>query len=238
MNTVLRPPDLSSGPRQDSSTRIYGVVLSVGVLCSLAIATTYEFTRPIIARNKIAQRRRAILDVIPQATSIAAFSFDSALGQFVQVPEETEGGELVFAGFDESGDLVGVAKAAQGSGYQDSIQLLYGYLPSTQSVIGIRVLESRETPGLGDRIEKDPNFLQNFDQLDVRVSEDGERLEHEIAFVKPGEKTDPWQIDGITGATISSRSVAEILRQSTSEWVPRIRRSQAVFRSSAKEDAS
>ena len=161
------------------------------MLCSLAIAITYEVTRPIIARNKIAQRRLAILDVIPQATSIAAFRFDSATGQFAQVPEETEGGELVFAGFDASGDLVGVAKAAAGSGYQDSIQLLYGYLPSTESVIGIRVLESRETPGLGDRIETDPNFLQNFDQLDVRVSEDGERLEHEITFVKPGEKTDP-----------------------------------------------
>ena len=238
MNANPNPVDLQTSPRQDSANRIYGVVLSVGVLCSLAIVTTYEITRPIIARNKITQRRQAILDVLPQASSIAAYAFDSSTGNFVPVPEESEDADLVFAGFGKSGELVGLAIGAQGMGYQDTIQLLYGYNPATESVIGIRVLESRETPGLGDRVEKDPDYLRNFEQLDVRVSDDGERLEHEIAFVKSGEKKELWQIDGITGATISSRAVAEMLQRSTNDWVPRIRRNQAEFRASASGDPS
>lgn len=238
MSANQNPSDLAGSARQDTPMWIYGVVLSVGVLCSLAIVTTYEMTRPIIARNKIAQRRQAILDVLPEANSVTAFAFDSATGNLAAVPEESEGSELVFAGFSASGELVGLAIAGEGTGYQDTIRLLYGYVPSTDSVIGIRVLESRETPGLGDRIESDPAFLGNFKQLDVRVSADGERLEHEIAFVKPSEKSNPWEIDGITGATISSRAVAEILRQSTNEWVPKLRSRQAEFRSSAKEDPS
>ena len=45
-------------------------------------------------------------------------------------------------------------------GYQDVIRiLLYGYSPEHQAIVGMRVLESRETPGLGDKIEKDPAFL-------------------------------------------------------------------------------
>ena len=206
----------------ESPLRIYAIVLSVGVLCSLAIVTTYEWTRPIIAENRIEQRRRAILDVVPQADSIQAFAFDEADQSFQPVPENSDDGGLVFAGFDDSGDLVGLALAARGMGYQDSIELLYGYDPATESVVGIRVLESRETPGLGDRIETDEVFLDNFKQLDARVAEDGRSLVHEITFVKPGEKTEAWQIDGITGATISSRAVSEMLRESTNTWLPRV----------------
>lgn len=231
-------PETSATVKAGSTSRIYAVVLSVGVLCSLAIVTTYEVTRPVIAGNRIAQLRRAILDVIPDADSIAAFKFDEKAGKFSQVPEATGDAELVYAGFDTSGEVMGIAIAAQGTGYQDAIRLLYGYVPQTQSVVGIRVLESRETPGLGDRIETDDHFLNNFALLDVRMRGDGERLEHEIEFVKPGAKTEAWQIDGISGATISSRAVAEMIRGSTNLWVPRIHRNQSQIRATTNGEPS
>lgn len=226
MSTLDTQQEATSIARPNPTPRIYGVVLGVGVLCSLAIVTTYELTRPVIRQNKIDQRRQAILDVVPDATTIGTFGFDTEKDSFYRESEDSESSELVFAGFDEAGSLVGIAMPAQGMGYQDNIQFLYGYSPAKEAVIGIRVLESRETPGLGDRIEKDPQFLKNFEQLDASLSEDGETLSHPIEFVKAGEKTDAWQIDGITGATISSRAVADTLRQSTNQWVPRIQRHQ------------
>ena len=36
-------------------------------------------------------------------------------------------------------------------GYQDVIVVFYGYSSADDAVIGIRVLESKETPGLGDQ---------------------------------------------------------------------------------------
>jgi electron transport complex protein RnfG len=45
-------------------------------------------------------------------------------------------------------------------------------------------------------------------------------MEHPIELVKHGEKTDPWQVEAITGATISSRAVTSILRESTAAAVP------------------
>ena len=108
-------------------------------------------------------------------------------------------------------------------GYQDVIALLYGYAPEHEAVVGIRVLESRETPGLGDKIETDARFLANFERLDVSLTPDGAAPAHPIEPVKPGEKQHPWQIDGITGATISSHAVADILRRSTALWIPRVR---------------
>ncbi|NIN78696.1 MAG: FMN-binding protein, partial [Planctomycetales bacterium] len=53
-------------------------------------------------------------------------------------------------------------------------------------IIGMKVLESKETPGLGDKIGKDPKFLANFDKLEARLAEDGTNLEHAFEVVKPG----------------------------------------------------
>lgn len=136
---------------------------------------------------------------------------------------------VVHAGYDESGSLVGVAIQAQGMGYQDVIRILYGYDPASDAIIGMQVLASKETPGLGDKIEKDPAFLANFEALDVKLAPDGQSLQHPIEAVKGGQKSQPWQIDGITGATISSKAIAGMLRESSARWVPIIHRQRTDF---------
>jgi len=181
----------------------------------------FELTRPIIAQNKIEARERAILQVLPEAVTTAAFVVGDG-DRFVPAAADSEGADLVFAGYGESGELVGLAIEAQGMGYQDIIRLLYGYAPGQQAIIGIRVLESRETPGLGDRIDKDPGYLRNFERLDVSLDASRTALVHPLEAVKSGEKQSPWQIDGITGATISSVAVAEMLRASAAQWIPRV----------------
>ncbi|TWU31575.1 FMN-binding protein [Novipirellula artificiosorum] len=203
-----------------SAAKIYGVVLSVGVVCSLLIVSTYEFTKPIIQANKLAARELAILEVISDAVTSEAFVLDEATGEFQKASASSEDQNLVFAGYNQKGELAGLALGTKGMGYQDYIHVLYGYSPEQQAIVGISVLESRETPGLGDRIQTDPAFLKNFEKLDVRV--DGDKLAHELEYVKAGEKTDEWQIDGISGATISSQATADMLRESTNKWIPRV----------------
>jgi electron transport complex protein RnfG len=108
-------------------------------------------------------------------------------------------------------------------GYQDVIGVIYGYSFAEEAIIGMQVLESKETPGLGDKIETDPAFLQNFERLDVSLVDDLSEVANPIVPVKHGEKTHPWEVDGITGATISSVAIAKILDASAQYWIPRIR---------------
>ena len=75
----------------------------------------------------------------------------------------------------------------------------------------MHVLESRETPGLGDRIFKDPEFVASFRSLATQP---------EIVLVPKGSGTAPHEVDGITGATISSKAVVKILNASTAQWTP------------------
>ena len=207
---------------------MYRALICVGVACSLLIVVVYELTGPIIRRNKLEYRNQAIFDVLPKAKKSATFRL-TADGRFEFVPADSEEADLVFAGFDDQEKLVGLAIEAQGMGYQDTIRLLYGYSFDAQAIIGIRVLESLETPGLGDRIETDEQFLRNFEALDVRVNASGEDLEQKIEFVKPGQKNAAWQIDGISGATISSKATADMLSESSARWIPIVRARKTDF---------
>jgi electron transport complex protein RnfG len=207
--------------QQVRSSRLLYSMVGLGMLCALLIAVTYEGTKPQIAALRAAALEQAIFQVIPGAEQTATFSYDAEQG-FRPKTEEQEA--AVYAGFDASGALVGVALEAAGQGYADLIKILYGYDPQQEAVVGFQVLETKETPGLGDKIEKDPVFLANFEALDVKLAAQGDTLANKIITVKSGEKQSPWQIDGITGATISSRAIGDMLGKHTSEWIPIIQK--------------
>jgi electron transport complex protein RnfG len=125
----------------------------------------------------------------------------------VQEPDKDE--PVVYGGYDEQSDFVGYAVPAAGPGFQDTIAILYGFKPDTRRVVGMEVLESRETPGLGDKIYKDMDWVNEFKSLDT---------EPEIVAVKKGTKTASNQVDAITGATISSKAIVRIINEAQAQW--------------------
>lgn len=214
---MTAPPVPAAAPTA-SIFQMYRALVGVGIFCGLLIVSVYELTKPIIAENRAEALQAAVFSVIPEASSSKTFRW--AGGSFELVSEDRASGELVYAGYDEGGNLVGVAIEARGMGYADIITVLYGYSFEQDAIVGMQVLESKETPGLGDKIEKDEDFLENFERLDVSLAEGGDELANPIEPVKPGEKEHPWQVDGITGATISSVAIANMLDDSAARWVP------------------
>jgi len=105
-------------------------------------------------------------------------------------------------------------------GYQDVVKVLYGYSLEKEAIIGMTVLESTETPGLGDRANNDPEFHGNFKNLDASLTGDGSAVANPIVTVKNGKKEHPWQIDGISGATVTSTAVGNGIRESTNRLLP------------------
>lgn len=209
-----------------NSFKMLRAMVGIGLLCGLLIVLTYEGTLARIEKLKAEALKEAIFKVIPGSSISKAFLFHD--GTFMEADDKAE--NVIYAGYDEDGNLMGVAIEASGMGYADVIRILYGYDPESQAVIGFHVLESKETPGLGDKIEKDQRFLDNFKSLDVSLTEDKGEVANEVITVKQGTKTEPWQIDGITGATISSRAIGDIIGKSTAKWVPVIYDNIEVFK--------
>lgn len=224
-------------PVSGAAWPIYRALVGVGVVCALLIVSAFLLTLSPIERNRAEALQRAIFKVLPEARSKLTFAWMEQ-GAFVTPVPDGHRGEVIHAGFDANHRLVGLALEAQGMGYQDRIRMLYGYAPDRQAIVGMQVLDSRETPGLGDKIEKDPAFRRNFVQLDVRLNGDATGLLHSVVAVKSGRKTDPWQVEGITGATVSSKAVAQILAADTERQLPRLRRHLREFRSEVTNHAS
>ena len=201
-----------------NSWHMIRALAGIGLMCALLIVGTYESTFEIIKKNKAEVLERAIFKVLPGAKSKATFILKD--GRMEKLVGDGNGEFRYYAGYDENGKLVGVALEAAGQGFQDIIRVLLGYNPAKQLIIGMQVLESKETSGLGDKIDKDPAFQKNFEAMDVSLNGEGSALKNKIVFMKNGTKTNPWELDGITGATISSKAVTAILLASASQNMP------------------
>ncbi len=180
-----------------STLRLAGSLAVAGLLSGLILVWAYLATAPRIEQNHREALAAAVTRVLPGTVRI-----EPAL-------TSADDGQVVFAGRDAAGNLVGYAIPADGPGYMDRVGLLFGYDPARQRIIGMEVLESRETPGLGDRIATDPHFRANFTELAV---------DPPIVPVKKGDKTAAHEVDCITGATISSEAVVAILNRGLQRW--------------------
>jgi electron transport complex protein RnfG len=198
--------------REPTALRIVATLVVFGAISGTMLVLAFLETQPRILRNQYEAMRAAVFRVLPGTESVTMLVIrDGAL-----VPYEGPEGVLpseptTFLGVDAGGRRVGYAIPGEGPGFMDTIKILYGFDPTRRAVIGMEVLDSRETPGLGDKIAFDPKFLANFETLTV---------DPEIAPVKRGQKTRENEVDCITGATISSEAVVRILNESRKRWDP------------------
>ncbi len=202
---------------EPGSFRLIATLGLAGFFSGLVLVSAFLYTQPMIQANRLQALQQAIFKVLPGCVSYQTLELRG--GQLVVLeegaPEPKEGEEVrrIYAGYDKKGKLVGFAISGEEPGYQDLIVAIFGYNPRKEIIIGFEVLESKETPGLGDKIMKDPAFKANFESLAV---------EPPIAVVKKGEKKSGNEIEAITGATISSKAVGRLLEKSMAEWRPLI----------------
>ncbi len=204
-------------PELPSSTHLIATLSVVAMLSGLLVVLVYEYTKPIIAENQRIATERAIFKILPNA--VKRLSFKTAGDKLVQVDDNTPG-ELIYAGYDRQGKLVGLALPAQAQGYQDVVKILYAYDPYHGCITGFAVLKSTETPGFGTQISSNPEFLNNFNCLTAEVSPSLDGLLHPIKTVRHGSKQHPWEIDAIAGSTITSNAVGRMLNQSAQTFHP------------------
>ncbi|BAO29220.1 FMN-binding protein [Sulfuritalea hydrogenivorans] len=198
----------------------------VSAICGLIIVGAYEGTYDAVAANKKIATERAVFKVIPAAKSIAEYVALPAGGIEPRVgagdTANAPGAVKFFAAYDAAGKLAGIAAEGGAKGYADTVRIMFGYSPDCQCVVGIGVVNMRETPGIGDKIITDKEFLANFNALDVKLKGDLSALANEVKAVKHGAKTSPWQIDAIAGATITSRAVGKAINDTAQALLPRL----------------
>ena len=169
------------------SVKMIVVLGVVSLLSGASLAFMYKYATPLIYANQKRALEEAIFNVIPNAARYESIERDS---------------ETFFEVYDSRNKMLGYAFIAEGNGYQGKIQIIAGIDTKLEKLKGIEVLESSETPGLGAEITNEP-FKKQFRGLSALP---------QITFTK-GKVTQNNEIQAITGATISTRSVVGILNK-------------------------
>jgi electron transport complex protein RnfG len=191
--------------------RPIAMMVGVAMGCGLAIALMVQATAGQIAENRAERLTQAVGRVLPGAVEIQGYDIrDDGL---VPLPADRA---TFIAGYDHEDSLIGVAVPARIMGYQDTIHMLFGYDPAAELLTGFVILESRETPGLGSKIGTDPEFLASLNGLDVSLAEG--QLANRVTLASPRQPRTAWQVDGITGATVSSNAVAEAINRTAPQF--------------------
>ena len=204
-SATTHPTEIAAA--EPSSAKLILTLGLAGLISGLALVGIYELTLPTIKANNARALRTAVFKVIPGSTQMQKLVRRDGTFAVAKVGDETPG---VYGAYDGNGRLVGYGIEAQGNGFQDVIRLLYGFSPAKQQITGMEVLESRETPGLGDKIFKDAAFVSNFAALAVKP---------QVKLVKNGQREAQNEVDAITGATISSKAVVRIINEANAQWL-------------------
>jgi electron transport complex protein RnfG len=149
----------------------------------LILAVVYAKTAPIMYRNTIMQKQKALKLLMPEAERI------DKLGEWTIHDKRAE-----YFVAKKGGSVIGYIIQSFGKGYSSYIDVLVA-VDQDFTIRQINIIGHAETPGLGDEIEKE-SFKNQFagkaaDSLKVMKVETTEHIE------------------AISGATISSRAVAE-----------------------------
>jgi electron transport complex protein RnfG len=178
------------------------VLTLVSVVAAALLGYVAELTTPLIREHALRELRQGISDVLP------------GLKDYEERFKEDN--FEIYEGKNETGRTVGYAIVKKGAGFSDSIKLIFGVNEDFSKIYSLKVLEQKETPGLGAKITEDRTFLQFWLNLSIAKP---------VRYAKPPrtkEQLEENEINAITGATISSEAVVLAVNQAVEEAKKRI----------------
>ncbi|CWW46780.1 TPA: electron transport complex subunit RsxG [Haemophilus influenzae] len=197
-------------------TSRYGILLGfIALLCTIISAGIFFLTKDKIDAVIAAQQRELLLQVIPQDY------FNNNLLESAVIPQDYFNNNLLeSAVIPQDKNLLGIQKiyfakkdgnvsayayeTTAPDGYSGDIRLLVGLDPKGE-VLGVRVIEHHETPGLGDKIERRiSNWILGFTNQPIN--------EHNLS--EWAVKKDGGKFDQFSGATITPRAVVNQTKRS------------------------
>lgn len=176
-------------------------VLVLGAILTSALVAVDNYTADRIKKNKEFKVKMRVLDAL--GIQYTKDSVEERFSEGVKVREIK--GKIFYISQDGN-----ISFEINGSGLWGPIQGILAMSSDLETVKGISIIHQEETPGLGGRIAE-REFLDTFV---------GKRISPEIRVQPPGKASGENEVDGITGATLSSKAFERIINDQSKEYIP------------------
>ena len=180
-----------------------GITLAaIAAICTLLVAATYRVTAERIAANEQAWLERSL------EPALSGVFFDGSVTEYkleLDPPHDLPGNDtaIIYRVFSESEPVAALFAVTARDGYSGPIRILVG-IEVDGTISGVRIVEHRETPGLGDRIHQSrSDWVYQFDGRSL-LDPVEERWLLEV---------DGGEFDQITGASVTPRAIIKAIRE-------------------------
>lgn len=178
------------------------ILAAVAAICTASVALTFSLTKDRIAANEQAYLEQRLTPVL------AGKSFDndlSASAFIVRAPHDLPGREnaVIYRARAGNVPVVALFVVTAPDGFTGPIRLLIG-VDADGVVTGVRALEHKETPGIGDGIDESrSDWIYQFSGTSLDAPE---RTAWTI-------RRDGGEFDQLTGASVTSRAAVNAVNQ-------------------------
>jgi electron transport complex protein RnfG len=178
--------------KESTFTSMVLTLFVVTLVAAGLLGSVYALTKEPIRLAELKKKNEAIQVVVP--------GFDNEPSQEVK-KVALEGDTLYFYTARKGDEVLGTAvETFTNQGFSGEIKLMVGFAPDA-SIIDIAVVKHAETPGLGDKMERDKS--------DFNVQFMGQHPEtFNLAVTK-----DRGDVDAITASTITSRAYCDAVQR-------------------------
>lgn len=230
---------------ESSNKYIITFIIIMTVVAAVSLAGMRELTLSISTKNEEIFNKRSVLltvnDYLGKGVNVNNLSDEEVLTVFNKQVEQVvlnQEGEVVPNILAEKVDLAVEKKKAEadrllplfvfknekekfyilsvrGSGLWDEIWGNIAVKSDLNTIAGVTFDHKGETPGLGAEIKDNPTFPGQF--VGKQIFKDGEVA---VLVRKGGSQDKTYEVDGISGATITCDGVTEMLQRGIAYYLP------------------
>jgi len=183
--------------KKDSPTYIFLFMLAICLFFGIALSFVHHSTTNLLKKNETLHKNRVICNAFllePQGTSAQAY--ETAVANNLDISMRTHN-ERTWEIFHEKGAQGNVGFVFSGIGFWDAITGILVLTSDLEKVVNIQILDQKETPGLGARIEEKA-FTEQFNGLVIDWNSTDDKKIIIGSSSNPDAKN---RVDAITGAT-------------------------------------
>lgn len=200
-----------SGRRRRSMRKFVAeswLILLLGLVFAVLLAGAQTSLQPTIRVNQQKALNEAVGTVVPGTVK-------------TEILPVTGYDREVFRCLDGDGKLIGWAIDAAGMGFADKIRAVVGLSADAETITGLKVIENVETPGLGNKVAGEPRSESDKVWADQYK---GLSAGMETTVVKRTPVKGKNEVQAVTGATISSKAVADLANKAIQRVRPELKK--------------